>query len=422
MTSTYETIREHVFALEIIDTHEHLPTFERNRPQESDVLEEYLTHYFSCDLVSAGLSDEGIAFARDHTKSLAERWRTVAPYWSAARNTGYARSLDIAARELYGIDAINGDTLDALNARFVAAREAGGHYDTVLKRTAKIVTSIEDGGSSCVPGGGAEVDFDYFSPVLRLDGFIAPESKDALAELSKQTGVAIASLADLKHAVEVQLDHNLERGWIGLKCGLAYMRTLRFDAVSDADAEDDFAKLLEGAAQWSLKRLQDHMMHFVCALANARKLPFQFHTGLQEGNGNFIGHSDPTLLTNLFMDYPDVRFDLFHIGYPYQQAMSALAKNFRNVFIDFCWANIISPEASIRALIEYLDAVPANKISGFGGDYAFIDGVVGHAFIARENIAKALTFKVKHGSFGIDRAKELARMILYENPRALFGL
>ena len=122
------------------------------------------------------------------------------------------------------------------------------------------------------------------------------------------------------------------------------------------------------------------------------------------------------------MEYRNVRFDLFHIGYPYQQTLSALAKNFRNVFIDFAWANVISPEASIRALIEYLDAVPANKISGFGGDYAFIDGVAGHAHIARENVAKALAFKVKHGSFDLVRAKELARMILRDNPAAIFAL
>ena len=108
MSATYETLREHVFSLDVIDTHEHLPPFEKDRPRDTDVLAEYLRHYFSCDLVSAGLSDDGIAFVRDHTKPLKERWETVAPYWSAARNTGYGRSLDVTVRELYGIDEING--------------------------------------------------------------------------------------------------------------------------------------------------------------------------------------------------------------------------------------------------------------------------------------------------------------------------
>ena len=84
--------------------------------------------------------------------------------------------------------------------------------------------------------------------------------------------------------------------------------------------------------------------------------------------------------------------------------------------------NVISPEAAVRALVEYLDAVPANKILGFGGDYAFIDGVAGHAYIARENVARALAEKVDRGVFDLDRARELARMILHDNAVAVFRL
>ena len=47
-----------------------------------------------------------------------------------------------------------------------------------------------------------------------------------------------------------------------------------------------------------------------------------------------------------------------------------------------CWAHMISPTASINALIEYLDSVPTNKNSAFGGDYRFVDGVYGHQYLA----------------------------------------
>jgi len=422
MTSTYEALREHVFSLDIIDTHEHLPPFEADRPKDTDVLAEYLSHYFSSDLVSAGLSDEGVASARDASKPLAQRWKTVEPYWEAARNTGYARSLDVAARELYGVREITGDTIEELNEAFVAAREAGGHYDTVLKRKSRIRCSIEDWQSSCVFRSGDEVDARYFRPVFRCDAFIAPEGPQQLEGLAHETGVPIKTVDDLKAACEVYVERELGRGAVGVKCGLAYMRPLKFETTSVTEAAEDFAGLLQGAEQWSLKRLQDHMMHHVCALADARGLPFQIHTGLQEGSGNFIANSEPSQLTNLFMAYPNVKFDVFHIGYPYQQTLSALAKNFRNVFVDFCWAHVISPTASVRALVEYLDAVPANKILGFGGDYNFVDGVVGHAFIARENVARALAIKVDEGVFDLNRARQLAQMILHDNPAALFGL
>jgi predicted TIM-barrel fold metal-dependent hydrolase len=163
-------------------------------------------------------------------------------------------------------------------------------------------------------------------------------------------------------------------------------------------------------------------MHHLLALADRRGLVVQFHTGLQEGNGNVISDSNPVLLTNLLLEYENVRFDLFHMGYPYCMELSNLAKNFRNVFIDMCWGHIISPEAARRALVEWLDAVPANKISAFGGDYCFVDGVYGHQMLARRNVAAALAQKVADGSFDMDRAKQIARMVFVDNPMRIFNL
>jgi predicted TIM-barrel fold metal-dependent hydrolase len=163
-------------------------------------------------------------------------------------------------------------------------------------------------------------------------------------------------------------------------------------------------------------------MHFILSLACKSNLTIQFHTGIQEGNGNYLYHSDPSLLTNLFLEYPDVDFDIFHMGYPYQEVVSVLAKNFSNVYIDMCWAHIISPTASINALLNWLDCVPANKISAFGGDYLFVDGVYGHQLLARENVSKALTRKVEDGVMDIDRAKRVSEMLFFENPLRIFKL
>jgi predicted TIM-barrel fold metal-dependent hydrolase len=164
------------------------------------------------------------------------------------------------------------------------------------------------------------------------------------------------------------------------------------------------------------------MMHHVCRLADERGLTFQFHTGIQAGNGNYIRNADPTLLANLFMEYPNIKFDLFHIGYPFQHVLSALAKNFPNVFIDMCWAHIVSPEASVRALEEWLDAVPYNKISAFGGDYAVVDAVYGHQVLARRNVSRALGRKIIEGCFDVETARVIARRLLYDNPMEIFRL
>jgi len=422
VSDTYERLREDIFALEIYDTHEHLPVFESERPGHTDVLAEYLGQYFSCDLVSAGLPMADFRKAEDASGPLAERWALVEPYWEAARNTGYGRALDAAARDLYGLPRIDGETIGPLNEAFTAARAAGGSYQRVLKDKSRILRSI------CDKPPLEDCDTDFFRLTVRLDEFITPASAAEIEALQQRAdGMRIHTLDDLMAAAEHVLDRALGTGKvICLKHGLAYLRPLRYEKVSAARAEEAFNALRlrrpGDGNPLATRALQDFMMHHVCRLAEARGLVMQVHTGLQEGTGNYIYNSDPALLTNLFLEYSGLRFDVFHIGYPYHQTLSALAKNFPNVFIDFCWAQIISPTAAVRALVEYLDAVPANKISGFGGDYGFVDAVYGHQFIARENVARALAIKVDEGVFDLDRARQLARMILRDNPGRLFGL
>ena len=214
--------------------------------------------------------------------------------------------------------------------------------------------------------------------------------------------------------------------------GISYwiLWPLFFDTVTFSEAEADFNTIFHVGGQYCWadevycvgKKFQDYMMHFLCRWANKCHIPFQIHPGLQEGNANIISYSDPTLLTNLFMQYKDVNFDIFHIGYPYQHTLSALAKVFPNVYIDMCWAHIISPTACANSLVEWADSVPLNKINAFGGDYCFIDGVSGHQHMARMNISRALAIKVEEGLFDVGAAKRIGKMMFYDTPKKLFHL
>ena len=162
------------------------------------------------------------------------------------------------------------------------------------------------------------------------------------------------------------------------------------------------------------------MFHHLIRLAEAHQVPVQIHTGLHAGNANFITNSNPTGLTNLFYLYPRVKFDLFHISYPYQGELSVLAKLFPNVHADFCWAHIISPAVSRRTMHEFLETIPANKIFGFGGDYRYPELSHAHAKMARRNIAQTLAEKVEEGFCTETEALELGRMLLADNAAAVF--
>ena len=101
----YDDIAE----LEIIDAHEHLP------PEKEYLSHGYFglnmfAHYLLGDLRSAGIPEEFAEKMRTDTETPVEVWwPTLKPWWEAVRNTSYARSLRITARDLFGISRIDDD-------------------------------------------------------------------------------------------------------------------------------------------------------------------------------------------------------------------------------------------------------------------------------------------------------------------------
>ncbi|RKX77832.1 MAG: amidohydrolase [Spirochaetes bacterium] len=433
--SVYDNLLDYSWSLEIIDTHEHLMREEIWINEPRDVLSDWLQLYFSCDLVSAGLSPENLELVRNSESELSfmERWKLVEPYWFAAQNTGYARSLDRAARDLYDVDGVHKETIADLNSEFLEDRKSSGkeirsHYNYVLKEKSRIKVSVLD---TVVEKMEETPDTAFYRPVFRMDWFINPDSMQGIRKAGKEAGILIHSLDDWKTVAAFHLDEAIRKfGIVGLKSGLAYERPLRYEKVPYNIADAQFCELLNGTHPRSVhvtrtvlpREFQDHMMHHILKLAEDRELTYQFHTGLQEGNGNLINNSNPELMINLFLEYPGVKFDIFHIGYPYEKSLGVISKNFPNVYIDMAWAHIISPEASVNALVEWMDLVPANKISAFGGDYFFVDGVYGHVAMARENVSKALSIVVGKGVMDIDRAKEILHWMFIDTPARLFRI
>ena len=421
MQSPFDEIYDYVKSIPIIDTHEHLPKSEADRDLSVDVLGEYLLHYFSSDLLSSGLSRQALAVARDPSVPLPERWYLIAPYWNACAHTGYARSITRSVSDLYGIGSVNENTIEDLNAAFLSARKPGNFWH-VLKDKCNIIVSLLDQALDC--------DRTFFRSVFRIQHYVFPTSYSDIEKAEADLGRTVCCFEDFLEACDKAISSAVSSGAVAFKLALAYNRSLLFDAVGPGQAQEEFDRFfaLKFQPEWEKRpigrcpALQSFMVHFIFQRLNRLGLPAQIHTGLQEGSGNILPNSNPALLCNLFSRYPDVKFDLFHIGYPYQNELGALAKTYPNVFIDMCWAHIISPGACVAAMCEWLDTVPLNKISAFGGDYRFVDGVYGHQFIARKNVSKALSIKVEEGIFSTDRAMEIARMWFADNPKTLFNL
>ena len=87
----YEEILDNIGQIPVIDTHEHLVQSEDLLQGRDDVLQKFLIHYMSSDLISSGLDPEVLTIARDSERDLVHRWKLIEDYWEFCRHTGYGR-------------------------------------------------------------------------------------------------------------------------------------------------------------------------------------------------------------------------------------------------------------------------------------------------------------------------------------------
>ncbi len=200
-------------------------------------------HYFSSDLVSAGLSLEELEVARDSSKDLLQRWQLVEPYWHVARSTGYGRALDLSAQGLYGIEGVMRKTIGPLNEAFLAARAEGDHYRFVLKEKSRILLSINDIESQL------DCDPRFFAPAVKVDEvYLSPTHRRDLVQGGNAVGVSVHSLGDWEEAMHRHVQRAFdEQGAVALKCALAYHRSLYFAKTTTAEAEKEFNQLFSNA-------------------------------------------------------------------------------------------------------------------------------------------------------------------------------
>ncbi len=412
-----ERIRMTLDTLPVVDTHEHLTSI-RSLSKDKTLDFMWLFHqYADDDIKAAGMSKPQFTRLMSDSITVSEKWEILQPFYEASFNTAYNRVTLLSVDHLFGVKEFNEKTILQLTDQLREVYQTDW-YHTVLRDKCNIQFVIND--SRPIPGNP-----DFFRYTTRFDYFQL-DSKAKIEELAREHGTAIASLDDLNATLRKHFESAVREGLTTIKNSSAYYRSLYYEDVSHERAEEVFRQVMaSGDAPLdpeTAKPLADYMMHRVLDLAREFKKPVQIHTGLQAGDGNYVMNANPALLANLFLKYRDVRFVIFHGGYPYGGEFGSLAKNFRNVYIDLCWLYIISPSYSERYLHEWLETVPANKILAFGGDYENVENVYGHLLFAKEIIGNVLIEKVKSRYFTEEEALKVARMILHDNAVKLFDL
>ncbi|MFA4838258.1 MAG: amidohydrolase family protein, partial [Candidatus Neomarinimicrobiota bacterium] len=423
----YQNLLPEISRIPLVDTHEHLLPEHEYLTNNGGFFSLFFQHYASSDLISAGMDIKTLEYLRTSDDSAGKKWEKFSPFWQNMENTSFARVIKIAAKDLFNIDEISEDTIGDL-CKQIQAKNKPGWYDYVLREKAgikKVFVRSTITNMKSYP--------DYFLPIVASDLFLDIRSAPEIARLEEDVDIEIHSFKDLIDTIEKFYTEAKQNGAIGIKITQAYKRDLNFDKRTFFEAELAFNKIFQGMGMvphWNQcaglsseerKPLIDFLMHTIIRLAGEIGLVVQIHTGFQEGQGNYITNSNPTLLTNLFLEYHKTRFDILHCGFPYYLELACLAKNFTNVYPNMTWIYCIGSTVARRILCDWLDIIPINKILGFGGDYHFVEGVYGHAQLAHQSIARVLSEKIAEGLYTEKQALIYGQKILSENAEVVYN-
>ncbi|NLJ42860.1 MAG: amidohydrolase family protein [Bacteroidales bacterium] len=412
-------IINYIDTIRVIDTHEHLIGPEMLKDSYFlDFSLLFMQNGYD-DLVSAGMPDTLFNTLFNQQIDPVSKWKIIEPYWNNSFNTSFNRMIIHSATSLYGISELNESTVGTLSEKIRKAHDSDW-FDRIIRDSCRIDYFIKDG--NYIPGKDGFVRYEK-----RFDDWLTIRSKYRIDSLAILQLDPIYSLDDFVRSLETAFEKELKNGMIAVKIFSSYYRTLQFEKTSADAAKKVFKTLVNGEEDFKIsmkeaKPLQDYMLFKLLDLARKYDKPVAIHTGIQAGKGKIIGNSNPELLTNLFIDYPDVNFVLYHGSYPYGGELASLAKNYRNVYIDMNWVYAVSPTYSERYFNEWLEMVPVSRITAFGGDCMAVENVYSELLAAKRIISKVLIIKVKEGYITESEAMRIAKMIFHDNAAKLYKL
>ncbi len=237
-----------------------------------------------------------------------------------------------------------------------------------------------------------------------------------------------ASLSEyLARVVTPTLERQKQGGAVAEKFEAAYLRTLGFEEVDRAEAERVYRERIPNETEY--KRLQDFLFRYIAGECGRLGMPVHLHTAAGAGSYFDVAGTNPLLLEPV-LDDPGLRktrFVMLHAGWPYTREIAALLEK-PNAYLDISAADLLQTPAALAGDIrQWLEFVPEKVL--FGTDaypYSEESGWEETGWMAaanaRQALGLALTGMMRDGEITRERARELARMVLRENARRLYGL
>ncbi|GAA2579841.1 hypothetical protein GCM10010399_06970 [Dactylosporangium fulvum] len=234
------------------------------------------------------------------------------------------------------------------------------------------------------------------------------------------------TLDDYLDFVRASLRQRVAGGVVGLKIASAYVRSLRFEDVSRADAAEAYTRLgaLETPDPGLVNAVADHVVFAIAEEAVQLNLPVQVHTGVGHAEpGIRVDDANPLHLQQL-LDTPrlnQLKVILIHGGFPFTDYLTALAYTHGNVYLDTSLLPHLHGRRAERALEDWLTYLPANKVL-FGTDTGNPEHHVTSAQRARAALDTVLTAGVANGWWSTRQAHWLTERVLHRNLTDVYGV
>ncbi len=394
----------------VIDTHEHFPQNEKEYLATPITFGELFIPYITNDLYSSGMPFEiGDNIRAVPFYFIEEDWEALEPYWNNVKFGSYARSLRIALKKYYDVDDLTRE-----NYKEVLEKINKNHKPDIFKKVLKEDCNIKK-VISC------RSDISSYADNFVLSNVSTPslmgQTKTGIDTLLKYCGKEnVKNIDEFIEIGNVWMEKMAADGAIEFKC-----RANPFSVPDKQKAEAEFQRVLKGddVIEWDTNNICAYILEDNARKAAELNLPIALHTGVWHDFRNL----DIRDTLGVIVRNQDTRFDLYHLGIPNVRTALQIVKNFRNAYLNLCWAHIVAPDMLIQTMKESIDMVPLNKVFAFGGDYTrIVERVYGHLHIAKENISIVLADRVDDELMDMDTAKETMLKWFYKNPANFYGI
>src|SRR3954470_22848597 len=119
-------LAEHIEAMRLIDTHEHLIKEQVYLGRGPDVLRDLFNKYVTADLVVAGAPVAAVERLVDNADpDIRGRFAGVREAWERCQHTGYGEAVRLIARRVYDLEEITPESLESARDRATLLHQPG---------------------------------------------------------------------------------------------------------------------------------------------------------------------------------------------------------------------------------------------------------------------------------------------------------